>query len=276
MFDFFKEVIINSAKCEGLDRFKFMTDRFRVLRCADYLKSGLYEGKVYHTAPREGVCAEVAFDLSACAADKQYRILMDVSLENRYYSDYAMPWSRFHKYVMVEFMGGTDAVANAKKALNAAIPADYKYVVVADGDALVVKCSEPYQVVKSALVQEMQESACYNGCSDSEFVTVAEGTITPNVAPFATGEWLTENLRFPTYPNLRYAALNEDERPVPGAKYHMYSFEYTTPRRGMSGQGAVGQMLPSLTHHVFYVLDGAVNDAFNVEIAKLGTIEEVA
>ena len=31
----------------------------------------------------------------------------------------------------------------------------------------------------------------------------AAAVVTPGVEPFATGEWLIENLRFPTYPNIR-------------------------------------------------------------------------
>ena len=79
--------------------------------------------------------------------------------------------------------------------------------------------------------------------------------ITKNIAPFGTGEWLVENLRFPTYPNLRYAGVNDDEKPVAGAFYTQFAFEYVSPSRGLHGQGTVGQALVSVTHHVFYVLD---------------------
>ena len=39
--------------------------------------------------------------------------------------------------------------------------------------------------------------------------------------------------------------------------YHML-FQQRSRRRGLHGQGTVGQALVSVTHHVFYVLDSLV------------------
>lgn len=101
----------------------------------------------------------------------------------------------------------TDTVVAALKKY---VPSDYKYAVSrkkAAGEVQVM-CADPYQVIKSAKIQKVVESGCYEGCSDCEYVdTDVAVNITKNVAPFATGEWLTENLRFPTYPNLRYASV---------------------------------------------------------------------
>ena len=41
--------------------------------------------------------------------------------------------------------------------------------------------------------------------------------------------------------------------PVANANYVQYAFEYAVPKRGFHGQGAVGQAVTSVTHHVFYV-----------------------
>lgn len=298
MFDFYKEVIINSAtlpdsegrdseghlfkKFSGVDASGNKEAMFRVLRCADYVKSCVKDGKIYKTFGRKGSVAQAEFELTSLASvPGQYRILIDVSLEGRYYSDYKYPWSEFHKLIMAEFEVTTDMSGSAAKvaeaavkALKAYIPSDYKYAVsmTAETGKVKVLCTDPYQVIKSAKVQKLEESGCYDGCSDKEYVdSTATVAITKNVAPFATGEWLTENLRFPTYPNLRYASANEDERPIPGATYVQYAFEYVSPRRGLTGQGTVGQALSSVTHHVFYVLDSLAT-AFDEAISKVGEI----
>lgn len=299
MFDFYKEVIINSAtlpesegrdpktgelfkKFSGVDASGSKEAMFRVLRCADYVKSCVKDGKIYKTFGRKGSVAQAEFDLTSIASTPgQYRILMDISLEGRYYSDYKYPWSEFHKLIMAEFEVTTDmsgaadkAAEAAVKALKAYVPSDYKYAVSmkAESGKVKVLCTDPYQVIKSAKIQKVEESGCYDGCSDKEYVdSTVVPVITKNVAPFATGEWLTENLRFPTYPNLRYASANEDERPIPGATYVQYAFEYVSPRRGLTGQGTVGQSLTSVTHHVFYVLDSLAT-TFDEAISKIGEL----
>lgn len=320
MFDFFKEVIINSDTLpveEGIDaagnafkRFYALTPTtpaeaigadpanyrapkegvLRVLRCADYVKSALKDSKVYKTAGRKGKVAEVEINLAPLADNvtepMQYRILVDISLENRYYSDYKYPWSEFHKPIMAEFevTPGMDATAiaeAAKKSLKLYIPSDYKYAVamLPEAGKLVLRCSDPYQVIKAVKVQYLSEEGCMHGCANPVYYDKAvEVDITKNIAPFGTGEWLVENLRFPTYPNLRYAGVNDDEKPVAGALYTQFAFEYVSPRRGLHGQGTVGQALVSVTHHVFYVLDSlvakfeqAIKDAFGDVIVPMGS-----
>lgn len=320
MFDFFKEVIINSdilPREEGIDaagnpfkRFYALTPTtsaeaigadpasyrapkegiLRVLRCADYVKSGIKDAKVYKTVGRRGKVAEVEFNLAPLADSvtepMQYRILVDISLENRYYSDYKYPWSEFHKPIMAEFevTPGMDAKAiaeAAKKSLKLYIPSDYKYAVAtlpAEAGKVVLRCSDPYQVIKAAKVQYLSEEGCMHGCANPVYYDKnIDIEITENIAPFGTGEWLVENLRFPTYPNLRYAGVNDDEKPINGALYTQFAFEYVSPRRGLHGQGTVGQALVSVTHHVFYVLDSlvaefeqAIKDAFGDVIVPMG------
>jgi hypothetical protein len=124
-------------------------------------------------------------------------------------------------------------------------------------------------VIKSAKLQMVEADPCLDGCSNVQYADVKVFAPVKNVAPFATGEWLVENLRFPTYPNLRYAAVNSDETPIAGALYHQYTFGYCIERRGLTGQGAVGQMLSSVTHHVFYVLDAYKGD-FEIALAEAG------
>ena len=313
MFDFYKEVIINSDTLpieEGVDAkgkpfkrfYAFPGDTleseaaptqstlspkddekiFRVLRCADYVKKGFVDGIVYKTVGHVGVNATAEFDLSTLE-EGSYRLLVDISLVNRYYSDYQHPWSEYHKPIMVEFtMDDTQSAEDVAELLQTSIkkyiPSDYRYAyATVEGSKLTINCTDPYQVIKSAKVQVQVEDGCIDGCSAVEYEDFIDATIVANAQPFATGEWLTENLRFPTYPNLRYASPNLDERPIPGAIYTQFSFGYCSPRRGLTGQGTVGQMLASVTHHVFYVhndLAKAFEDALKEVLGEEG-VEEV-
>lgn len=93
--------------------------------------------------------------------------------------------------------------------------------------------------------------------------------VTDGVEPFATGEWLIENLRFPTYPNIRWAAVGDVDRPVPGMVYVQYSFAYDSPRPQFGGLSGVGQKVEAVTRHIYYVpVDLA--DEFEAAFTDLG------
>ena len=99
------------------------------------------------------------------------------------------------------------------------------------------------------------------------------------VEPFATGEWLIENLRFPTYPNIRWAAVGEEDRPIPGVVYVQYSFAYDSPRPQFGGLSGVGQKVEAVTRHIYYVPESLASDfedafeALGAEIVATNEIE---
>lgn len=101
---------------------------------------------------------------------------------------------------------------------------------------------------------------------------VPEGS--EGVEPFATGEWLIENLRFPTYPNIRWAAVGEEDRPVPGTVYVQYSFAYDSPRPQFGGISGVGQKVEAVTRHIYYVPEALASE-FEAAFTGLG-VEIVA
>ena len=102
----------------------------------------------------------------------------------------------------------------------------------------------------------------------------AASIIVEGVEPFATGQWLIENLRFPTYPNIRWAAVGVEDRPIPGVVYVQYSFAYDSPRPQFGGLSGVGQKVEAVTRHIYYVpeaLTAEFEDAFEdlgVEIVE--------
>ena len=288
MFDFWKEVIINNGtlpETEGVDKngelfqrvyamdpveepFNGVTEKtFRVLRCADYKKSGFVDG--YDVAEGTYGTCEVARAYITDESPGQYRIKLELGLKQKYDSDYAGAWSNFKKTFITEYALSDDiltAVDRAdviEKALSLADAANYHlaYSVTPANSSnantsILFTCLDPHMVITSFVIEKLDFAECGNTCSDVEYRVIETGnTLTQSELPFATGEWLIENLRFPSYPNLRYEAVNADERPIPGKLYKQITFDYCVPRRGYTGQGAVGQMINSVTHHVFYVLD---------------------
>ena len=87
--------------------------------------------------------------------------------------------------------------------------------------------------------------------------------------PFATGQWLLENLRFPTYPNIRWAAVGEENRPIPGVTYVQYSFAYDSPRPQFGGLSGVGQKVEAVTRHIYYIPEALVSE-FEAAFAAVG------
>lgn len=282
MFDFQKEVIINSNLLDDGVNPRFMVmdgpvKLFRVLRCADYRKEGLVEGVIYKTPAEKGQVASAAFNLPT--KEGTYRVVIGITLIGKYLADYAMPWSNFGKAVLAEFevsaedLGKTNKELQEKmiKAIEMAIPENYRYVRVSaeDSGKVLVSCTDSHQVITVAELQEQRGISCPDSCTEKQYVTVDEAVeVTKNKMEIGTAAWLQENLRFPSYPNIRYAALNEEEYPVNGGLYTQFSFLYCMPRKGLHGQGTVGQALKSVTTHTFYVLSSLV-DKFEEDLKKV-------
>ena len=281
MFDFQKEVIINSNLLDDGVNPRFMVmdgpvKLFRVLRCADYRKGGIVEGVIYKTPAEKGQVASAAFNLPT--KEGTYRVVIGITLIGKYLADYAMPWSNFGKAVLAEFEVSAEDLGKTKelqekmiKAIEMAIPENYRYVRVSaeDSDKVLVSCTDSHQVITVAELQEQRGISCPDSCTEKQYVTVDEAVeVTKNKMEIGTAAWLQENLRFPSYPNIRYAALNEEEYPVNGGLYTQFSFLYCMPRKGLHGQGTVGQALKSVTTHTFYVLSSLV-DKFEEDLKKV-------
>ena len=253
MFDFWKEVIINDAARLETVKTAAGKDALRVTRCADYVKDYVVDGKVYKTTPIEGSAAKI--NLATVAAghtDSRLTIALGL-VEGHADSEFARPWAAFKNSIAVEF----EDLESLKDALRLAVDAHIASVV---GDEWVLV--DPRVVVKEIFVADR------NGADFGADVDM-KAAVTANVVPVGTGEWILENLRFPTHVNTYVGAPNADEMPIANGKYVQYAFEYCVPKRGFHGQGAVGEPMASVTHHVFYVLDSIAADA------KFGTLGDV-
>lgn len=260
MFDFQKEVIINSAEVDGLARVALAkytgtganrtivrenvavadATHLSVLRCADYELDKITAAT--KTVGQVGTPEVITLAVpDGIAKGKIVHAEITIGLEGKYMADYANVWSKFGKDIVVEYEANTGDIAELAAHIKDALPLDNEFVKVSNSAITMINSN---QVVKKAVVCLIE---------DDEETAHKDLTHSGRAREFATGEWLKENLRFPTHLNLRYDNVAGDDAPIDGAVYTQYTFQYESERKGLHGQGTVGQKLVSVTTHVFYV-----------------------
>ena len=260
MFNYIKETIINDINnVDGGDGIVV------VKRGGNYDCKNIVDATVYKTPGVAGTCAVLKVPFTAIAGNYDYyRYLIFIDTPAKELSDYAYAnWAEFGKPIMVE------SAATSKNELVAAfalaLPTDNPFYTVAAGSGATADLTfkESWMHVKEVLIykhnkstDEFEEvvSAATFASNRATYVT------TENVPEFATGKWLVENLRFPSYPNVRYAALYSDEAPEKGAVYDQYSFLYRITHCVPGGLSAVSQLVDSVTTHVFYIKHADASD----------------
>ena len=258
MFNYIREIIINKPLA---DINRSAGNKIVLERVGEYDKRNVT--KVWVTRGTEGTPGTVILkgeDLVNAMGDlleTTFNVHLFVKTMDKYLADYANAnWGAFGKSIVVEFTasGTKTEVANAmEKALKMAVSDLDKMFEITNDNAgtLTLTFTEPYLTMgKDNIEVKMYDK-------NNELVDVKlTGTVTETVAPFATADWLIENLRFPSYPNVRYAAKNSDEYPVAGQVYDQVSFQYAVERPGLGGLSAVGQKIESVTTHVLYIKHG--------------------
>ena len=277
MFNYTHEVIINSnvGTLAGNKRIGTYDDEalgvkhLIIERAGDYRSDLIFprgEGVVFKTPGYDGQLATLTVTApdSLTAGDVfQFSVFVKL-LDPAAIAEYAYPnWASFGKPVLVGFThkdGGVFA-DELVAALKDAIPFNNKFITVAkDGTSVVLTASMFGMEFESAKLEKLVEGAC-DGCSFDKYELVKDDyETTETKVPFGTGDKLVENYRFPTYGNRRYAALNSDEMPIPGAIYTMYSFAYDSPRPGFGGLSGVGQKVDAVTRHIYWVKSDVVAD----------------
>lgn len=266
MFDYTKETILNSVTDKNVQAITGLLRIFRVGEYkVDYKSTNIADGKVYK-ASTEGTKATAT--ITAVAGNSgsnrgKYRVTVNMKNNSKFYADYATAVWKFQKPIYAEFTVVGDSTDNtaalmATKIANAiklALPENNKYITVTvDDDDVIITATDVTDMFESVVIEKYEPNSVLP--SEGQYVvSTVVGTIakTDNKVPFATGDWLIENLRFPSYPNTRYNSINGDEKPVPGQLYTQYSFRYIAERKNLSGIGSVGQRLVSITNHVFYI-----------------------
>lgn len=251
MFNYIREIIINKPLA---DINRSAGDKIVLERVGEYDKRNVT--KVWVTRGTEGTAGTFTINCATLAGAAEgttvYNVQMFVKTVDKYLVDYANAnWGAFGKAVTVEFSAAKSAAAVATALKNALEEAtkdlDKMFTLTISGDNLVGTFTEKYFAIG-------KDNVVINVYKEGELVEVDGAvTTTETVAPFATADWLVENLRFPSYPNVRYAAKNSDEYPVAGQVYDQVSFQYAVERPGLGGLSAVGQKIESVTTHVLYI-----------------------
>lgn len=285
MFQYTHEVIINSLTRDGRNVLQPAAGILNILRSGSYKFEHVVDGKIYKTAGHEGKISSLLFDFTDTTAfteDGTYRLTIFTKMPNKFLGEYANAnWYEFGKPLMVEFscIGAMTAEVIMNKvatALKLALPENNQWLKITTGDAskVTVATKDPYMIFSGVTLEYYEPTACdscvgyYENKDLSKNVSIENG-----YEPFATAAWITENLRFPSYPNVRYASPNSDEVPTPGAIYNMYSFAYDVVRKGLGGLSVVGQKTESVTRHIYYVrqdlaeaFENAITEAFGPNV----------
>lgn len=268
---------------------------FNVLRVNKFLLPNIVA--VYKAKARNAENAKVTFNFSSIpspAKGEVYRLHIYMGLSQASQSSlFANDLQWKGKPFSIDFVWGESAGDTVKKLEDtikkySAMVYNKKLLnVTSKGNFLTIEATDEYQRFKFANIEKFDAEA-YHGMGEynvvrsladlEEKATNAYDTTTPQegyfkgVEGFGTYSFLLHNLRIPTSSRTRWEALNQDETPVVGAKYDQYTIYYCT-NRGILGNNAVGDVVKSMTTHVFYVRQDlnpeSQSGAFETELKKL-------
>lgn len=279
MFQYTNTIVLNSLKdaTTGLDKIVKGVNNIEVRRVNKFLKSNV--SAMYKRAASDPVIGKAEFAIINPGAGI-YRLKLYIRLsgsQNSYYSnDFVFKGKPFvYEFKIASASTSTADVATEIKRVIDKIQAFYgdKYIKTeASGDTLTIHGVDEYQLFTEAKIQKLN-TAANNPLTNEVFEDVIEGKITKSVEGFGTYTHILKDLRLPTIEARKFEAVNQEELPVPGAKYNQYIIEYKVDR-GLFGGAAVGQQVTSKTTHVFYVLDSLAAE-FETDLKVLGTIHEI-
>lgn len=252
---------------------------------------------IYKAAAVDPELAKVSIDFSQAGTFEDgdilrlsmYIRLAQSSQDSRYANDMAVKGKPFS----VEFVYKT----NAETTLQQLVKTIKKYDVLVYGEKLlnvdskksflVIEATNEFQRFHTVNIEKLDRAA-YAGMGDfkvvrslediaskdtnAEVLDTAEGFF-PGKEGFGTYSYLLHNLRLPTEARTRAFAINQDETPIVGAKYNQYTIHYCV-NRGILGDNAVGDVVKSMTTHVFYVKTDLAT-SFEDALGKIGTVTAV-
>lgn len=259
---------------------------FEFKRVNKFLKPNVVA--IYKKEASDPVLGKVTFTMSNQGVGN-YRVALYIRLSGSQNSYYSNDFVFKGKPLMYEFAIKNASATAADVAKEAArviekiqtIYGDHWIKASANGNNLVIEGMDEYQLFTKAEIQKFNpdlNTALVGG----EFETIAtalpaddpdydrQNTIVKSKEGFGTYWMILKDLRLPTMEARRFAGINEEELPVPGAKYNEYIINYCV-NRGIMGGDAVGEVTRSLTTHVFYVKQDLAAD-FEAALAKIGTI----
>lgn len=269
MFQYTNTIVLNSLKDElsGLDKVKFAGDVLKVLRVNDFKKDNIVA--IYKKEAEDAKAGSVTFATVPSVEGKLYRINLYVRLsgsQNSYYSNDMVFKGRPFVY---EYTGGTTAENIVKLIQNINQLYGDKFLKVEVAGSGIKFTGDNYALFTMAKIEEFVQDSTVPSVNGGIWKEVAKGEITKCVNGFGTYDQILKDLRLPTMESRRWEAVNKEELPIPGTLYNQYTLDYCV-ERGILGTDAVGDMVKSLTHHVFFVPQ-ALATAFEAELADLKT-----
>ena len=296
MFQYTHELVINSIN-SAITK-KNSDNTVTIERGGEYKKEFVQGGIIWQTNPVAGALDKITLKVAGLSleAGKNYALNMFVKLVDPHaLFEYGYPnYNSFGKQILVDFKS-VNAATDAQTILDSILPQvmenDLTFVngSVSSSD-VILEVGHTGLRFDSIAIAEYDPTACDSCIGEYMAPTVlldrgkwADAVSTKLVHTtegkdaFATGEWLIENLRFPSYPNVRYAGIGEANRPIPGEKYTMFSFAYESPRPGLGGLSGVGQKMEAVTRHIYYVrgevsTTGSPAANFATLLGNLGTV----
>lgn len=290
MFQYYKDVILNSVEgIKVIDAYTEVGEATKALlipRNGEYVKERIqpvYKAKYVEAKPMSIVfdgeqIAEALKDSEGVVVGGTYQLSIDLKIRKTIAEFATANYAAFGRPVLVGFTLPTNAEPAAiikaiYDGLSLAFEGNEHMLVPTLGEdavVLTITASDPYMYVleNGVLIERYDPTVCDSCLGEYVKLDLGEGVVVnKNVEPFATGEWLIENLRFPTALNTGYYSAN-DEMPLRNGKYVQYSFDYVTPRN-FGGLSVASQDTTSRTHHVFYVLE-ADSKTFEGYISEIG------
>lgn len=262
---------------------------FEFKRVNKFLKPNVVH--IYKRAASDPVLGKVTFTMDNQGVGN-YRVALYIRLsgsQNSYYSNDFVFKGRPLMYEFAVKDASATAADIAKEAVRViekiqTIYGDHWIKASANGNNLVIEGMDEYQLFTKAEIQKF-DPTLNTALVGGEFVTIATAlpaddpdydgvnTIVKSKEGFGTYWMILKDLRLPTLEARRFAALNEEELPVAGAKYNQYTIYYCK-ERGIMGGDAVGEVTKSMTTHVFYVKEDLAAD-FEAALGNIGTVEAI-
>lgn len=262
---------------------------FEFKRVNKFLKPNVVH--IYKRAASDPVLGKVTFTMDNQGVGN-YRVALYIRLSGSQNSYYSNDFVFKGKPLMYEFAVKDASATAADIAKEAArviekiqtIYGDHWIKASANGNSLVIEGMDEYQLFTKAEIQKF-DPTLNTALVGGEFVTIATAlptddpdydganTIGKSKEGFGTYWMILKDLRLPTLEARRFAALNEEELPVAGAKYNQYTIYYCK-ERGIMGGDAVGEVTKSMTTHVFYVKEDLAAD-FEAALGNIGTVEAI-
>lgn len=262
---------------------------FEFKRVNKFLKPNVVH--IYKRAASDPVLGKVTFTMDNQGVGN-YRVALYIRLsgsQNSYYSNDFVFKGRPLMYEFAVKDASATAADIAKEAARViekiqTIYGDRWIKASANGNNLVIEGMDEYQLFTKAEIQKF-DPTLNTALVGGEFVTIATAlpaddpdydgvnTIVKSKEGFGTYWMILKDLRLPTLEARRFAALNEEELPVAGAKYNQYTIYYCK-ERGIMGGDAVGEVTKSMTTHVFYVKEDLAAD-FEAALGNIGTVEAI-